>query len=72
MSRKLGAYQSLKFPNVNVSVIDDNTAILVNEFTQTVLLRNGTTYTASGGGTQVWSKRSGQWKLVSVSASNKP
>jgi hypothetical protein len=62
----------IEFPNVKVSVIDANTAILVNEYTQTVLLKNGNTYTASGGGTQVWSKRSGRWKLVSVSASNKP
>ncbi len=63
---------SLEFPNVQVSVIDDYTAILVNEYSQSMLLKNGTSYTASGGGTQVWSKRSGQWKLVSVSASNKP
>ncbi|BCO18968.1 hypothetical protein KUC3_18250 [Alteromonas sp. KC3] len=63
---------SLEFPNVKISVIDNNTVILVNEFTQTVLLKNGTTHTASGGGTQVWSKHSGQWKLVSVSASIKP
>lgn len=63
---------SLEFLNVKVSVIDDYTAILVNEFSQSVLLKNGTTYTFSGGGTQVWSKHSGQWKLVSVSASNKP
>ena len=62
---------SLEFPNVKVSVIDQHTAILVNEFTQSMLLKNGTSVSISGGGTQVWSKRSGKWKLVSVSASNK-
>ncbi|MAO29828.1 MAG: hypothetical protein CL595_06120 [Alteromonas sp.] len=63
---------SLEFLNVKVSIIDDFTAILVNEFSQSVLLKSGATYTFSGGGTQVWSKRSGQWKLVSVSASITP
>ena len=62
---------SLEFPNVKVSIIDDNTAILVNEFVQSTLLKNGQTIEYAGGGTQVWSKHSGQWKLVSVSASNK-
>lgn len=63
---------SLEFPNVKVSIIDQYTAVLVNEFSQSVLLKNNATITVSGGGTQVWSKRSGDWKLVSVSASNKP
>ncbi|GEA10251.1 nuclear transport factor 2 family protein [Alteromonas sp. KUL49] len=63
---------SLEFTNVKVSVIDDYTAILVNEFSQSMVLVNGDTINVSGGGTQVWSKRNGRWKLVSVSASNKP
>ncbi|WP_185969166.1 YybH family protein [Aliiglaciecola sp. M165] len=63
---------SLEFLNVKVSIIDSYTAILVNEFSQSMLLKNGETINVSGGGTQVWSKRSGKWKLVSVSASNKP
>ena len=62
---------SLEFPNVKVSIIDNYTAVLVNEFAQTILLKSGDTINLAGGGTQVWSKRSGQWKLVSVSASNK-
>lgn len=62
---------SLEFPNVRVSMIDDYTAVLINEFTQTILLKSGNTFHLAGGGTQVWSKRSGQWKLVSVSASSK-
>jgi len=63
---------SLEFPNINISVIDNYTAVLVNEYSQTVLLKDGSTVTFSGGGTQVWTKRSGKWKLVSVSASHKP
>jgi len=63
---------SLEFPNINISVIDNYTAVLVNEYSQTVLLKDGRTITFSGGGAQVWTKRSGKWKLVSVSASHKP
>lgn len=63
--------KKLSFNNVKVSVIDQNTAILVNEFVQTSELMDGRLVTGAGGGAQVWSKRSGAWKLVSFSASNK-
>ena len=62
---------SLEFPNVEVIVIDANTAILVNEYIQKFTLTNGKTLTSIGGGTQVWSKASGRWLLVSISASLK-
>lgn len=62
---------SLEFPNVNISVIDDDTAILVNEYVQVSELNDGTMIKSCGGGTQVWSKHSGTWKLVSISASNR-
>lgn len=35
-------------------------------------LTNGVQFTVQGGGMQVWSKRSGEWKIVSVSAAAKP
>lgn len=60
---------SLAFFNVKITVINPSTAILANEFKETVLLKNGSTITQSGGGTQVWSKSGKSWKLVSVSAS---
>jgi len=63
--------ESLNFTNVKVSVIDPNTAILVNEFEQSILLKSGEVVNSAGGGVQVWSKVSGNWKLVSVSASSK-
>lgn len=62
----------LEFTNVKVSVIDNFTAILVNEYVQSMELKSGDMVNGAGGGTQVWSKRSGHWKIVSVSASNKP
>lgn len=65
------AYQSLRFKNVKVTVIDRYTAILVNEFEAQVLLKSGEVIPASGGGAQTWSKASGAWKLVSVSSSAK-
>ncbi len=65
-------YQSLEFSNVKIDVIDASTAVLVNEYTATVTLTSGETVNAAGAGTQVWSKRTGSWKLVNVSSSTKP
>jgi hypothetical protein len=61
---------SLEFHKVKVTVINPSTAILVNEFRQTLRLRNTDLVEQSGGGTQVWSKSEDAWKLVSISASN--
>ena len=62
---------SLEFNNVKVTIINPITAILVNEYSQSILLKSGDIVNQSGGGTQVWSKSNGAWKLVSVSASHK-
>ena len=64
-------YKSLEFFNVKIAVINRTTAILVNEFHAVVLLKSGETVSASGAGTQVWSKVSDRWKLVNVSSSSK-
>jgi len=61
---------SLEFHLVKVTVLNPSTAILVNEFTQTMLLKDGTSVAQSGGGAQVWLKSGDRWKLVSISASN--
>ena len=66
------SYQSLEFSNVKIDVIDASTAVLVNEYTASVTLTSGETVSAAGAGTQVWSKRTGTWKLVNVSSSLKP
>ena len=60
---------SLEFFNVKVSVINPSTAILVNEYKEAVLLKDGSLVRQSGGGSQVWSKSNNAWKLVSVSES---
>lgn len=60
----------LEFHNVKVTVINESTAILVNEYKQTILLKNQNIVKQSGGGTQVWSKTGNTWKLVSISASD--
>jgi len=60
---------SLEFNNVKVTVINPTTAILVNEYRHSILLRNGDVAKQLGGGTQVWSKYNNVWKLVSISAS---
>ena len=64
-------YQSLEFRNVKITVVNTDTAILVNEFRAEVVLKSGDVVTAEGAGTQVWAESDGNWKLVSVSSSSK-
>lgn len=64
--------ESLEFYNVKITVINQTTAILVNEYKDSVQLKNGELFQQAGGGIQVWSKSNGTWKLVSVSASDIP
>jgi hypothetical protein len=61
---------SLKFYNVKVTVINQATAILVNEYKQTILLKDKSLVKQAGGGTQVWSRCEDAWKVVSISASD--
>ncbi len=63
------AIEHLAFQNVKITVIDSNTAILVNEYTERSRLKTGTITEGKGGGTQVWSRQTGAWKLVSISSS---
>ena len=65
-------YHSLEFSKVKITVLDSQTAILVNEFKAKILLKSGDQISMAGAGTQVWSKREGDWKLVNVSSSSKP
>lgn len=60
---------SLEFANVKVTVINQTTAILVNEFQQALMLKDGTVVRQAGGGAQVWCY-GGAWKLVSIAASD--
>lgn len=60
----------LEFSNVKVTVINPLTAVLVNEYKQTILLKDGGAVQQSGGGVQVWSKTDDGWKLVSIGASD--
>lgn len=62
---------NLEFPVVKISVIDKKNAVLVNEYKQKIVLNGGQEIRAAGGGTQVWSKVSDNWKLVSISSSSK-
>jgi hypothetical protein len=61
---------SLQFANVKVTLLNSSTAILVNEFKQTLRLKDDSVIHQAGGGAQVWCKSGGPWKLVSISASD--
>lgn len=59
----------LTFTNVKVSVINEQTAILVNEYVQSMELKDGSVVNSAGGGTQVWSKGNGKL-LASLRVTN--
>jgi len=66
------SYESLEFDRVKVSVVGPATAILVNQYEAAVKIPGGEIHRGAGAGTQVWSKASGGWLLVSVSSSARP
>lgn len=68
----VAGYNSLEFKNVKVTVLGQDSAILVNEYDANVNLKSGSSMAVAGGGTQVWSKTTGSWKLVNVSSSSRP
>jgi len=61
-------YEYLEFFKVKITVLNRSTAILVNEFQADIQLREGSLISLSGGGSQVWHRKNGAWKLVSVSS----
>ncbi len=61
---------ALTFDKVKVTVINCSTAILVNQFEQRIVLKNGELISQAGGGVQVWTKSDEQWKIVSIAASD--
>ena len=63
----LKAYLSLEFDKVEVTVLDLNAAILVNAFNETIVLASGDTLSLSGAGSQVWRRKSTEWKLIHIS-----
>ncbi len=63
-------YAALDFVKLKLVEISPDLVLLANEYVAKVRLRSGETVAAKGGGTQVWSKATGEWLLVSVSSSN--
>jgi len=66
------AFLSLEFDNVQVSLLNRTTAVLVNTFTETIVLASGDTLDLAGGGSQVWTRTGAGWKLVHISGSTRP
>ncbi len=66
------AYKTLQFHNVKITVLDCKTALLINEYSATIKLKSNQIIQAEGAGTQLWSKKSGHWKLLHVAGSEKP
>jgi hypothetical protein len=64
-------YKTLEFNTVKISVIDINTAILMNEYNAVVILKNNEAFPVAGAGTQVWNLSNGQWKIVHVTSNHR-
>ena len=60
--------ESLVYTTTHITIIDDNTVILLNQYKQRLLMKNGSITSDDGSGMQVWSQRKGRWQLVSLSA----
>lgn len=65
-------YVSLSFDPVQVTVLSDSVAVLMNEFEAQLILKSGKRVTASGAGSQIWQRTGNQWLLVSIASSNPP
>lgn len=66
-------YEYLEFFKVKITVLNRTTAILVNEFQADIQPKSGPLISLNGGGSQVWCRKRGVWKLVNVaSATAKP
>ena len=62
---------SLDFPVVEIRPIDPQTALLINEYTETLRLSSGEIFESSGGGSQLWIKRDGRWLLQHIAGGAK-
>lgn len=59
-------YIGLDFETVEIRLIDERTAILLNEYTAELVLISGERVSTTGAGVQVWVKPNDQWKLAHV------
>jgi hypothetical protein len=62
---------SLDFPVVEIRPINLQTALLINEYTETLRLRSGEIFESSGGGSQLWVKRNDKWLLQHIAGGAK-
>ena len=62
---------SLEFPVVEIQPIDLNTALLINEYTETIRLSSGEIIDSEGGGSQLWVKRDDKWLLKHIAGGAK-
>ena len=67
---EIKGYLSLDFSKVKVTVIDRDAAVLVNEFSERIVVASGDTLAIEGSGLQVWVREVSEWKLISISGSS--
>lgn len=65
-------YEWLRFDPVQITVLSDSTALLINEFEAQLVLHSGRRVTAAGAGSQLWHRTETGWRLISIASSNRP
>jgi len=65
-STQIERIDTLNFDLVHITVLNPNSAILLNHYTQTLQLKSGEMIEASGSGTQIWVRRGDNWKIIHV------
>lgn len=58
--------EDLDFPEVAIQTIDPETILLLNTYTETLHMKDGTIVPVEGAGTQLWRRRDGEWRLSHV------
>lgn len=71
-TQAMSGYVSLEFVRVSVQEINEDAAVLVNEYVAVIELEDGSEARFAGAGTQVWKRSNGEWKLTHISSSMKP
>ncbi len=65
----IASYQTLEFQRVKITPLGTGSALLVNEYTAALTLKDGAEIEARGAGTQVWRDSPDGWKLAHIASS---
>tara|TARA_R110000868_G_scaffold102686_2_gene282936 strand:- start:15757 stop:16266 length:510 start_codon:yes stop_codon:yes gene_type:complete len=62
----IASFDRMKFPEVRVRTIAPDTILLLNTYDEQVTLQDGSVHQLTGFGTQVWTRQTGDWRIVHI------